>query len=68
MCGRRDYTANLALASSVATTPGCVIECGVWKGGSSAGMAEILGPDREYFLFDSFGDIPRRSRLTDPQR
>lgn len=54
MCGRRDYTANLALASLVATTPGCVIECGVWKGGSSAGMAEILGPDREYFLFDSF--------------
>ncbi len=54
MCGRRDYTANLTLASSVATTPGCVIECGVWKGGSSAGMAEILGPDREYFLFDSF--------------
>ena len=44
---------NLELAGSV-TAPGCVIECGVWKGGSSAGMAEVLGPDREYFLFDSF--------------
>ena len=53
MLGREEYVTNLALAASV-TAPGCVIECGVWKGGSSAGMAEVLGPDREYFLFDSF--------------
>ena len=53
MLGRREYVANLALTASV-TAAGCVIECGVWKGGSSAGMAEVLGPDREYFLFDSF--------------
>jgi O-methyltransferase len=53
MLGREEYMTNLALAASV-TAPGCVIECGVWKGGSSAGMAEMLGPDREYFLFDSF--------------
>ena len=53
MLGREEYMTNLALAASV-TAPGCVIECGVWKGGSSAGMAEVLGPDREYFLFDSF--------------
>jgi hypothetical protein len=53
MLGRDEYIRNLALAESV-TALGCVIECGVWKGGSSAGMAEVLGPDREYFLFDSF--------------
>lgn len=53
MLGRDEYVRNLALASSVDAS-GCVIECGVWKGGSSAGMAEVLGPDREYFLFDSF--------------
>jgi O-methyltransferase len=53
MLSREGYLTNLALAATV-TTPGCVIECGVWKGGSSAGMAEVLGPDREYFLFDSF--------------
>jgi O-methyltransferase len=53
MLGRKEYVANLALAASV-SAPGCVIECGVWKGGSSAGMAEVLGPDRQYFLFDSF--------------
>jgi len=53
MLGREGYMTNLALAATV-RTPGCVIECGVWKGGTSAGMAEVLGPDREYFLFDSF--------------
>ena len=53
MLGRKEFVANLALAASV-TAPGCVIECGVWKGGSSAGMAEVLGPNRQYFLFDSF--------------
>jgi O-methyltransferase len=53
MLGHDHYVANLALAATV-SAPGCVIECGVWKGGSSAGMAQVLGPDREYFLFDSF--------------
>ena len=53
MLGPDEYMANLALTSTV-TAPGCVIECGVWKGGTCAGMAEILGPDRDYFLFDSF--------------
>jgi hypothetical protein len=53
MLGPVEYATNLALASTV-STPGCVIECGVWKGGSSAGMAEVLGPDRQYFLFDSY--------------
>jgi len=37
---------------------GCVIECGVWRGGMSAGIAEVLGPDRDYFLFDSFEGLP----------
>ncbi len=37
---------------------GCVVECGVWRGGMSAGMAEVLGPDREYFLFDRFEGLP----------
>lgn len=53
MLRHEEYLANLALAATV-NTPGCVIECGVWKGGTSAGMAEVLGADREYFLFDSY--------------
>ena len=53
MLTKEGYLANLELVSTVKAS-GCVIECGVWKGGTSAGMAEVLGPDREYFLFDSF--------------
>jgi O-methyltransferase len=53
MLGREEYIANLRLVTSV-RNPGCVVECGVWKGGTSAGMAEVLGSDRDYFLFDSF--------------
>ncbi len=34
------------------------MECGVWRGGTSATMAEVLGPERQYFLFDSFEGLP----------
>ena len=53
MLGREEYVANLALTATT-KAQGCVVECGVWKGGTCAGMAEILGPEREYFLFDSY--------------
>ena len=52
MLGREAYMTNLALAASV-TAPGCVIECGVWKGGSSAGRPRFVGRIGS-FLFDSF--------------
>jgi hypothetical protein len=31
-----------------------VIECGVWRGGMIAAIAEVLGNQHHYFLFDSF--------------
>ena len=65
MCSRATFEANLALAASVRST-GCVIECGVWKGGSSAGMAEVLGPDRDYFLFDGFQGMPPPQPIDGP--
>lgn len=49
---------NMLLVDERRHIEGCVIECGVWRGGMSAGMAEVLGPDREYFLFDSFEGLP----------
>jgi O-methyltransferase len=52
------YMANLELCDKFAGTPGCVVECGVWRGGMSAGMAEMLGAGRDYFLFDSFEGLP----------
>jgi O-methyltransferase len=57
------YISNLLLARSVLDVPGCVVECGVWRGGMIAGIAEVLGPDRDYFLFDSFEGLPKAQQL-----
>jgi O-methyltransferase len=59
MIPREIYFANLALAESVQQVPGCVVECGVWRGGMSAGLARVLGPGRSYLLFDSFEGLPK---------
>lgn len=58
MVGERKYLNNLQLCFEFKGTPGCVVECGVWRGGMSAGMADVLGPERQYFLFDSFEGLP----------
>jgi O-methyltransferase len=52
------FGANLALADRVRQIKGCVVECGVWRGGMSAGIARCLGPSRKYYLFDSFEGLP----------
>jgi len=51
------FDANIELAASV-TVKGCVVECGVWKGGMIAAMAETMGKNRHYCLFDSFEGLP----------
>jgi O-methyltransferase len=58
MIPQATYLANLHLASSVNAVPGCIVECGVWRGGMSAGMAAVLGSSRDYILFDSFEGLP----------
>jgi hypothetical protein len=54
------YVDNMRLAERVrkAELQGCVVECGVWRGGMIAGLATLLGADRDYFLFDSFEGLP----------
>jgi hypothetical protein len=52
------YLYNLELADTVQSVAGCIIECGVWRGGMIAGIADLLGPVRQYFLFDSFQGLP----------
>jgi O-methyltransferase len=52
------FADNLQLIETVRSVQGCVVECGVWRGGMSAGMARILGSQRRYFLFDSFEGLP----------
>lgn len=47
--------------------PGDLVECGVWKGGSSFLMADILRRrgvrDRKVWMFDSFEGLPPPSEL-----
>jgi O-methyltransferase len=52
------YISNLELVWSFRHIAGCVVECGVWRGGMIAGIADVLGADRHYFLFDSFAGLP----------
>jgi O-methyltransferase len=58
MAARKPFWRNMLIVDQTRHVQGCVIECGVWRGGMSAGMAEVLGPTREYFLFDSFEGLP----------
>ena len=58
MIPKESYLRNLQLASLQHSVAGCVVECGVWKGGMIAGMAEVLGNERDYVLFDSFEGLP----------
>jgi O-methyltransferase len=58
MAPRSYFLRNMQIVDERRHVKGCVVECGVWRGGMSAGMAEVLGPDREYFLFDSFEGLP----------
>src|ERR1700736_2432942 len=66
MIDKYTYIKNLEIADSCRQVPGCVVECGVWRGGMSAGLADVLGPDREYFLFDSFEGLPPAEEIDGP--
>lgn len=61
-----DYGFTLQLAEQIRNVPGCIVECGVWKGGMAAGLASVLGSEREYFLFDSFEGLPAAKEIDGP--
>jgi O-methyltransferase len=58
------YIDNLKLIEPFAKDSGCIVECGVWKGGMMGGMASVLGSSRPYALFDSFRGLPE-AKLVD---
>jgi O-methyltransferase len=66
MIPKNVFVDNLMLASLVSQLPGCVVECGVWRGGMIAGIAEVLGADRHYYLFDSFEGLPAAKEIDGP--
>lgn len=50
------FVDNLVLCGGV-PVDGAVVECGCWRGGMSAALAEVL-PSRRVELFDSFEGLP----------
>jgi len=55
----KTYAENLRIAQLYGSSvKGDVVECGVWRGGMSAGLARLLGSGRKYYLFDSFEGLP----------
>jgi len=58
MCPRHTFVDNLMIAQRWAPPGGDVVECGVWRGGMIRGLADMLGSDRTYHLFDSFEGLP----------
>jgi len=56
------YCKNLELVKQFSDIQGCVVECGVWRGGMIAGIARVLGP-RKYYLFDSFEGLPEPTEI-----
>lgn len=53
-----DFITNLSLCKRTKEIDGAVVECGVWRGGMMAAMANLLGPQKKYYLFDSFEGLP----------
>jgi O-methyltransferase len=60
------YVGNLRLAAKAAEIQGSVVECGAWRGGMIAGIADVLGPGRRYYLFDSFEGLPPAKEIDGP--
>ena len=58
MIPKRNFVHTLEIAQRVAHLEGCVVECGVWRGGMAAALASVLGNRRPYYLLDSFQGMP----------
>lgn len=63
MISEMSYTGNLHLAAKVKNLDGVIIECGTWRGGMIAGIADVLGSGRRYYLCDSFQGLPAAKNI-----
>jgi hypothetical protein len=57
------FVGNLKLIQQFRFVEGCVVECGVWRGGMISAMAKVLGDKRKYYLFDSFEGLPSAKKI-----
>lgn len=63
MIPQQTYIENLWLSKKVSQIEGDIVECGVWRGGMIAGIAELMGNNRTYYLFDSFEGLPEAKEI-----
>lgn len=63
MVPREWYIQNLELCSQYRDLVGAYVESGVWRGGMSAGIAEVLSKEKEVHLFDSFEGLPNAREI-----
>jgi len=57
------YVTNLLLSDLATHIKGDIVECGVWKGGMIAGIAEYHNNSKMVFLFDSFEGLPEPTEI-----
>jgi len=57
------FVINLELTKRFSDVKGDVVECGVWRGGMIAAMAELVGKERMVHLFDSFEGLPAAKEI-----
>jgi len=58
------FADNLKLCKRFAHIPGIIVECGVWRGGMIAAIAQVLNDNsRKYYLFDSFEGLPDATEI-----
>lgn len=58
------FVDNLLLCDSINEIDGCIVECGVWRGGMIAGVFDYCKVKRSSYLFDSFEGLPE-AKLND---
>ena len=64
MIKEQTFKENLKLVLQLpSNVNGDIVECGVWRGGMSAGIASLLGNKHKYYLFDSFEGLPEAKNI-----
>jgi O-methyltransferase len=58
MIPEKFFLDNLEVCAPLRFRSGCIVECGVWRGGMIAALTEVMGKDRNVYLFDSFEGLP----------
>lgn len=58
MIPEENFISNLELSSNFLDVEGDIVECGVWRGGMTAALAELANAKKRIHLFDSFEGLP----------